>query len=702
MPIINTVLAGGGGDTVTVSPIGAAKNAIVGDKVLLNSSLSSGPYFNPDRTPGNTLTYCIWSDLINKKAYWVINGNSSSSSNKDGVRYDISDPEHVTYEGTFNLPNSPFTTYNYMVQQSDLLGCCAYNDSSYSIQLMIANENGIFDGSLMQSFSSTSSYCYYFSLSRNGRVMTYHDGTNPHVIWLNNNDTGTFTPVELTLTTTPTAPNFGIVSPDGTLIYYRRQMFKVSLPNVDLLNSNSVGPSTSYQIDGGAFTPDNKFLFVIQRGSVYTFELESDGSLPSTVTSTTTLSNTGTCRVYQCFNGYIQTSNGLLAYNEDTGVVTQIWNSGTTSARSSFTPITNDWSVGVDASTGGLFATNGTNAPTQLAFSPMGTQIIEPHAVGGNYVYGNAGVYQLNTTGLSKISSESSVLVDTWYPIKDSVVINNKILYKGVSIVSDVGHGAVNNEEGFVCYNASYPAYRVLSEGQVETWTTSGYTENYLGFFVINGKAFGNVSSAGGISYKGTLDFDNKTITFEETTGHGIVPALRLGGTCRVSKDQTYILFNNNINSIYKYTDETEYFEKINTPNVILENVTGTTHAIYFNENGDLVICAGQSIYTFAWTPGDISTIFLKDVFTNPLPVLLTPVGESDQFYVFNRAVFSKGSSTQKVAEVYNGHNFNGNTLTGVVKKVNSDGTLDVSTVLQSATLTVNAHSASTITIEKV
>lgn len=690
--IINTVLSGGAGDTVNASAIGVAKDIDVGDKVLLNTSLSQGPYFNPDRTPGGTLSYCAWADMVSNKAYWIINGNSSSSANKDGVIYDISDTDHVTYLGTFILPSVPQTSYADIVVGSSYLGCFGYADGT-NLYLMIKNNEGIMDGTLSQSFTCPQ----YFSLSNNSNILCYYDGSVSHVVRLTKNSSGLYDVQELTLTTTPTRPDVGTVSQDGTLIYYRRQIYRVNETTVDLINSNSVGPSTSYSVDLGGFTPDNKYLFVSQRGTCYTFELGEDGSLPSVVLSQISFGNTIASHVYLCNNGYMQRSNGLCAYNQGTGVVTSIWNSGNSSTRSSFTPLNEGWTVGVDAPTGGLFSVNGVNSPTQLPFSPLDTQVTSISSFSDNIIAADS-IAQLNTTGLSVLYNyplpNSSTTYQYEVSLNNGSLFGNRYYFDAVNNVIGTGTTTsnilgVNQVMGFVgdyTYNGRTYLY-CDSSGVISTFsvTSGGTSASYTCIPVfINNKVYTVKVGTSANFYEGTIDYENKTITFTSSSDPGTSALGTDKQVVVVSKDQTYVFACTSSGTnlqILKYDSSTETFSLIDTPSVITSNITGAIINMQVSGN-NFVICSGQSIYTFAWTDGDISTIALVDTFTNPIPVSLIPLGSSSQFYVFNRAVFSKGESTSQVAEVFNGHNFNNTTLTGFVKKVNDDGTLEVSTVL--------------------
>lgn len=680
--IINTILAGGGGgDTVTVEAVGAAKNAQVGDKVLLNTSLSSGAYFNPDRTPGSTLTFCAWADLTDKKAYWIINANSSSSANRDGVRYDISDPYHVAYEGTFNLPTVPRTTNNDITMGSDYLGCFGYTDSS-NLYLMIKNNDGIMDGTLSQSFTCSGNW----SISRNSNILCYYDGSTSHVVRLTKNATGTFDVTELTFSTTPTKPDAGTVSPDGTLIYYRRQIFKVNGTTVDLINANSVGPNTSYSVDIGAFTDDNKYLFAIQRGNIYTMELGSDGSLPATILSTCSVGNNNDCHVYLCKNGYIQTSQGLLAYNQETGVVTPIWASGSGSNRSSFTPLTDDWSVGVDAPTGGLFAVNGTSGPTQLPFSPMDTQAVNLGVLVGNVVFSpEVGSLNCDTTGITSTTNTStSPLNYGMFYEKDGYAVSiwngnpgfafcfsdGTITYKssGFNYVKSLG---ANNS-----YYAYDEAYKVNPETKaISTISLSGSSN--LQYGVIIG------DTVYGTDNKYVLNWDS--LSYSTVSHSSGVPEEKFL-TSLVSPGEKYVFFTNNNRKllyVYSFDSATETFTQVAFPEVIANIIAASTRShISFTPEGLMYLCADSTIYTFTWDE-NINNAQLIDTFSNPVASGGEGYGTNKYFYVFRRSLYSKGTSTEQVAEVFNGHNFNNTTLTGVVKKVNSDGTLEVSTVLE-------------------
>lgn len=671
------IYTSGGGDTVTVEAVGAAKNAQVGDKVLLNTSLSSGAYFNPDRTPGATLTFCAWADLTDKKAYWIINANSSSSANRDGVRYDISDPNHVEYEGTFNLPTVPRTANNDIVMGSDYLGCFGYTDGS-NLYLMIKNSDGIIDGTLSQSFVCPS----YWSISRNSNILCYYDRSASHVVRLTKNSTGTFDVTELTFTTTPAKPDVGTVSPDGTLIYYRRQIFKVNETTVDLINANSVGPNTSYSVDIGAFTDDNKYLFAIQRGNIYTMELGSNGSLPSVVSSTSSIGNYYGCHVYLCKNGYIQTSQGLLAYNQETGVVTRILASGSGSNRSSFTPLTNDWSVGVDAPTGGLFAVNGTSGPTQLPFSPMNTQAVNLGVLVGNVVF-SPGVGSLNcdTTGITSTTNTSTselnygmfyekegYAVSVWNGNLgfDFCFSDGTITYMTAGSNNCKSLGANNS------YYGHYKAYKVNPE--TKAISTISFTGPLYGV-IIGDTVYGTDN-------KYVLNWDSLSYS---TVSHSSGVPEEASLTSLVSPGEKYVFFTNNNRKllyVYSFDSATETFTQVAFPEVIANIIAASTRShISFTPEGLMYLCADSTIYTFTWDE-NINNAQLIDTFSNPVASGDEGYGTNKYFYVFGRSLYSKGTSTEQVAEVFNGHNFNNTTLTGFVKKVNSDGTLEVSTVL--------------------
>lgn len=679
--IINTVLAGGGGgDTVTVEAIGAAKNAQVGDKVLLNTSLSSGAYFNPDRTPWATLTFCAWADLTSKKAYWIINANSATNANKNCNRYDISDPNHVEYEGTFSLPTVPQTTYYKITMGSDYLGCFGYTDN-LNLYLMIKNSDGIIDGTLSQSFVCPT----YWSISRNSNILCYYDGSTSHVVRLTKNATGTFDVTELTFSTTPTQPDIGTVSPDGTLIYYRRQIFRVNATTVDLINANSVGPSTSYSVDVGAFTYDNKYLFVSQRGIIYTMELGSDGSLPSVVSSTSSIGNTGNCHVYLCKNGYIQTSQGLLAYNQETGVVTPIWAGVTSSFRSSFTPLTDDWSVGVDAPTGGLFAVNGTSGPTQLPFSPMSTQAVNLCVLVGNVVF-SPGVGSLNcdTTGITSTTntSTSSLNYGMFYE-KEGYAVSTQSGYLGFTFC--FSDGTIMEKLGTSSYskslgaNNSYYEYYKTYKVNPETKAISTITLDYSTYLYC-GVIIGDTVYGMGVKY--VLNWDN--LSYNSVSHSSGVPEEKYL-TSLVSPGEKYVFFtddNYKLLYVYSFDSATETFTQVAFPEVIANIIAASTRShISFTPEGLMYLCADSTIYTFTWDE-NINNAQLIDTFSNPVASGDEGYGTNKYFYVFGRSLFSKGTSTEQVAEIYNGHNFNNTTLTGVVKKVNDDGTLEVSTVL--------------------
>ena len=675
------IYASGGGDTVTVEAVGAAKNAQVGDKVLLNTSLSSGAYFNPDRTPGDTLTFCAWADLTDKKAYWIINGNGSTSGSKVCDRYDISDPNHVEYEGTFNLPTAPQTTNSGIIMGSDYLGCFGYTDDS-NLYLMIKSSDGIMDGTLSQSFVCP----IYWSISRNSNILCYYDGSASHVVRLTKNATGTFDVTELTFSTTPTKPDVGTVSPDGTLIYYRRQIFKVNETTVDLINANSVGPSTSYSIDVGAFTDDNKYLFAIQRGTVYVMELGSDGSLPATILSTCSVGNIDDCHMYLCKNGYIQTSQGLLAYNQETGTVTMIWASGSSPTRSSFTPLTDDWSVGVDAPTGGLFAVNGTSGPTQLPFSPMDTQVVNLGVLVGNVVF-SPGIGSLNcdTTGITSTTNTStSPLNYGMFYEKEGYAVSiwngnpgfafcfsdGTITYKSADSDYCKSLGANNS------YYTYYKAYKVNPETKAIS-TISLTSSTYLHYGVIIG------DTVYGKNNKYVLNWDSLSYS---TVSHSSGVPEENYLTSLVSPGEKYVFFTNNNRKllyVYSFDSATETFTQVAFPEVIANIIAASTRShISFTPEGLMYLCADSTIYTFTWDE-NINNAQLIDTFSNPVASGDEGYGTNKYFYVFGRSLYSKGTSTEQVAEVFNGHNFNNTTLTGFVKKVNGDGTLEVSTVLE-------------------
>ena len=682
MPIINSVLAGGGGgDTVTVEAVGAAKNAQVGDKVLLNKSLSSGAYFNPDRTPGETLTFCAWADLTSKKAYWIINGNSSTNANKDYVRYDISDPHHVEYEGLFSLPTVPQTTNNDITMGSDYLGCFGYNDNS-NLYLMIKNNDGIVDGTLSQSFVCKT----YWSISRNSNILCYYDGSTSHVVRLTKNATGTFDATELTFSTTPTKPNVGTVSPDGTLIYYRRQIFRVNETTVDLINANSVGPNTSYSVDVGAFTDDNKYLFTVQRGTIYVMELGSNGSLPSVVSSTSSIGNTYNCHLYLCKNGYIQTSQGLLAYNQETGVVTPIWASGSSSTRSSFTPLTDDWSVGVDAPTGGLFAVNGTISPIQLPFSPMARQAVNLGVLVGNVVF-SPGVGSLNcdTTGITSTTNTStSALNYGMFYEKEGYAVSIWNGNYGLAICFPDGTiNTVYDATSNYCkslgannsYYAYYNTYKVNPETKaISTISLTSSTDLRYGV-IIGDTVYGTIN-------KYVLNWDS--LSYNSVSHSSGVPEEQYL-TSLVSPGEKYVFFTNNNRKllyVYSFDSATETFTQVAFPEVIANIIAASTRShISFTPEGLMYLCADSTIYTFTWDE-NINNAQLIDTFSNPVASGDDGYGTNKYFYVFGRSLYSKGTSTEQVAEIYNGHNFNGTTLTGVVSKVNNDNTVEVKTVL--------------------
>lgn len=697
-----------GGDTVTVEPIGAAKNAQVGDKVLLNTSLSSGAYFNPDRTPGATLTFCAWADLTDKKAYWIINANSSSSGNKDGVRYDISDPNHVEYEGTFNLPTAPQTTNNGITMGSDYLGCFGYTDNS-NLYLMIKNSDGIIDGTLSQSFVCPT----YWSISRNSNILCYYDRSASHVVRLTKNSTGTFDVTELTFTTTPAKPDVGTVSPDGTLIYYRRQIFKVNETTVDLINANSVGPNTSYSVDIGAFTDDNKYLFAIQRGNIYTMELGSNGSLPSVVSSTSSIGNTFACHMYLCKNGYIQTSQGLLAYNQETGVVTRILASGSGSNRSSFTPLTDDWSVGVDAPTGGLFAVNGTNGPTQLPFSPMDTQVVNLSCMNGNVVF-SSGVGSVNceTTGISKTTGSSMAnIYSGMFVEKDGYTISAAMTgtssYYSYFCFPD---GTVKS----VFDSTNIPFCRCIGSqlyGQgVKVWKVDPVTKTLSSLShgsYSNSVIIGNTVYANIYNYKWVLNWENNTVTEQAWTNSLPRVTAENNYISIVSPGEKYVFFvteSRVVSSLYSFDSSTETFTQVEMPTVLSDKIAAHTKShVSFTPDGKLYLCGDSTIYTFSWDEDNINSLQLLDTFSCPIPVSMTALGVNDNFYLFDRALFSKGTSTEQVAEIYNGHNFNNTTLTGFVESVNLDGTVDVATVLPpESNLTVSTLNDLTVNITRI
>ena len=681
MPIINTVLAGGGGgDTVTVEAVGAAKNASVGDKVLLNTSLSRGAYFNPDRTPGAVLTFCAWADLTSKKAYWIVNGNGNTAANKDCGVYDISDTDHVTFLRLFPLPTVPRTTNNSITMGSDYLGCFGYTDGS-NLYLMIKNSDGIIDGTLSQSFVCPQ----YWSISRNSNILCYYDKSASHVVRLTKNATGTFDVTELTFTTTPAKPDVGTVSPDGTLIYYRRQIFKVNETTVDLINANTVGPNTSYSVEVGAFTDDNKYLFAVQRGTVYTMELGSDGSLPATVLSTCSVGNIYNCHMYLCKNGYIQTSQGLLAYNQETGVVTSIWASGSSSNRRSFTPLTDDWSVGVDAPTGGLFAVNGTSGPIQLPFSPMNTQAVNLGVLVGNVVF-SPGVGSLNcdTTGITSTTNTSTsalnygmfyekegYAVSVWNgnPGFNFCFSDGTVTHKSANQNYCKSLGANNS------YYASFQAYKVNPETKAIS-EISLTKATYLHYGVIIG------DTVYGAGNKYVLNWDSLSYS---TVSHSSGVPEEGSLTSLVSPGEKYVFFTNNNRKllyVYSFDSATETFTQVAFPEVIANIIAASTRShISFTPEGLMYLCADSTIYTFTWDE-NINNAQLIDTFSPPAASGDEGYGTNKYFYVFGRSLYSKGTSTEQVAEVFNGHNFNNTTLTGVVKKVNNDGTLEVSTVL--------------------
>lgn len=300
-----------------------------------------------------------------------------------------------------------------------------------------------------------------------------------------------------------------------------------------------------------------------------------------------------------------------------------------------------------------------------------------------NYVYTSGGTYLLNQTGTTKINDTPKGAYDFmgflgncgWNSFGD-------IFSNGVEYSFGVAARSLNRALGFACKKSTEIVAHFTGDNTWETWTCAGSTSSYCGFLIIDGKAFGNTLSAGGVTYKGTLNYSAKTITFENTSGHGTMPGMRNGGEACVCSDQSYVVFDRDINQIYNYNKETEVFSLVSTPDIIKNTATGTINSVYVNKDGDLVVCSGQVINTYSWEPGDISTCVLKDSFTNPLETAMTAICDTPEFYIFDKAVFAKGTSTEQVAEIYNGHNFNNTTLTGVVSKVNNDNTVEVKTVL--------------------